>query len=193
MEPVPARAAFLHRDFRLYQAGSFLSTLGSKMLATAVGYQVYELTARPLSLGFAGLAGFLPTFLLTLVSGDVADRYDRRAILAACHAISAVASLLLFVVAGRPEWGVTPIYGAIALDLFAVLLGGATALIPIYARDILRVGPLGNGILRSAPALGAAIMAVSLAHRPVGRNAGRKMLVAVAIFGAGTIVFGVSR
>lgn len=90
-------------------------------------------------------------------------------------------------VRGRPE-----ILGSISLDLFAVLLGGATALLPIYARDILHAGPLGLGILRSAPAVGAALSAVILAHRPPERHAGHKLFAAVAIFGIGTIVFGLS-
>jgi MFS family permease len=83
--------------------------------------------------------------------------------------------------------------GAISLDLFAVLLGGATALLPIYARDILDTGPWGLGLLRSAPAVGALSMAVWLAHHPLERNAGRRMFAGVALFGIATIVFGVSR
>jgi MFS family permease len=83
--------------------------------------------------------------------------------------------------------------GAISLDLFAVLLGGATALLPIYARDILQTGPWGLGLLRSATAVGALAMAVWLAHHPLGGRAGRKMFAAVAIFGLATIAFGVSR
>jgi MFS family permease len=85
------------------------------------------------------------------------------------------------------------ILGAIALDLFAVLLGGATALLPIYARDILHSGPWALGALRSAPALGAAVTGVALALRPIERRAGAKMLACVAVFGAATIVFGLSR
>jgi MFS family permease len=85
------------------------------------------------------------------------------------------------------------VLGAISLDLFAVLLGGATALLPVYARDILRLGPWALGALRSAPAAGAAVIAVALARWPIKRRAGSKMLVCVAIFGAATIVFGLSR
>ena len=77
--------------------------------------------------------------------------------------------------------------------LFAVLLGGATALLPVFASDILHVGPSGLGVLRSAPAAGAAAMALVLAHRPLTRRAGPKMLACVALFGAATIVFGLSR
>jgi hypothetical protein len=85
------------------------------------------------------------------------------------------------------------VLGAISLDLFAVLLGGATALLPVYARDILKLGPWALGALRSAPAAGAAVIAITLARWPIQRRAGAKMLVCVAIFGAATIVFGLSR
>ncbi|HEY1613660.1 MAG TPA: MFS transporter [Rhizomicrobium sp.] len=84
------------------------------------------------------------------------------------------------------------ILGAISLDLFAVLLGGATALLPIFARDLLHVGPLGLGLLRSAPAVGAAFMAASLGRKPLERHVGSRMFAAVAIFGVATIVFGLS-
>ena len=86
-----------------------------------------------------------------------------------------------------------PILGAISLDLFAVLFGGATALLPIYARDILHTGPWGLGLLRSAPAVGAAFVAFVLAHRPLARRAGARMFLCVALFGVMTIVFGLSR
>jgi MFS family permease len=85
------------------------------------------------------------------------------------------------------------IFGAISLDLFAVLLGGATALLPIYADDILRVGPTGLGLLRSAPAVGATTCALILAYKPLGGRTGVIMLLCVAVFGAATIVFGLSR
>lgn len=85
------------------------------------------------------------------------------------------------------------ILGATSLDLFAVLLGGATALLPIYARDILRVGPLGLGLLRSAPAVGATATALLLVRIPIARRAGVKMFATVALFGIATIVFGVSQ
>jgi MFS family permease len=83
--------------------------------------------------------------------------------------------------------------GVITLDLFVVILGGATALLPIYARDILSVGPVGLGLLRSAPAAGALITSIVLARCPVERNIGRKMFAVVGIFGVATIVFGLSR
>lgn len=82
--------------------------------------------------------------------------------------------------------------GAISLDLFAVLLGGATALLPIYARDILRTGPWGLGLLRSAPALGALAASLVLARRPLGGRVGRKLFIAVIAFGVATCVFALS-
>ena len=84
------------------------------------------------------------------------------------------------------------VLGAISLDLVAVLLGGATALLPVFARDILQVGPEGFGLLRSAPAVGAAVVAIALASRPICRHAGRAMFAGVAVFGVATIVFGLS-
>ena len=90
-------------------------------------------------------------------------------------------------------WGHPIILPALALDLFAVLLGGATSLLPIFAKDILRVGVTGLGWLDAAPALGAMTMAVFLAHRPPLKHAGRDLLRAVAGFGLATVVFGLSQ
>lgn len=84
------------------------------------------------------------------------------------------------------------VLGAISLDMFAVLLGGATALLPIYARDILHTGPWGLGLLRSCTAVGALGVALWLAHHPLRGHAGRTMFGAVAMFGVATVVFGVS-
>lgn len=84
------------------------------------------------------------------------------------------------------------VLGAISLDLFAVLLGGATALLPMFAKDILHVGPWGLGMLRAAPAVGALLISVVLARWPVRRRVGRVLLSAVAVFGAATLVFGLS-
>lgn len=88
---------------------------------------------------------------------------------------------------GRPA-----VLGAISLDLFAVLLGGATALLPIFAKDILHVGPWGLGLLRAAPAVGALSMSIVLSRWPIARRVGRRMFGAVAIYGLATLVFGVS-
>jgi MFS family permease len=92
----------------------------------------------------------------------------------------------------RFVWRTELLLAAITLDLFAVLLGGATALLPIFAKDILNVGPSGLGWLRSAPALGAVVMALILAHRPPLRRAGLALLWSVAGFGVATIGFGLS-
>jgi MFS family permease len=93
----------------------------------------------------------------------------------------------------RYLWRAKLTLGAVTLDLFAVLLGGAVALLPIYARDILRVGALGLGILRGAPSAGAVLMAIVLAHNPVRRHAGAILLSCVAGFGVFTVIFAVSR
>ena len=92
----------------------------------------------------------------------------------------------------RHMWREKTVLGTIALDLFAVLLGGATALLPVYAQDILHVGPIGLGALKAAPYVGALVMAVILAHRPPFKRAGRVLLWSVAGFGLCTIVFGLS-
>ncbi len=89
-------------------------------------------------------------------------------------------------------WVRKEILGAISLDLFAVLLGGATALLPVYAREIFHTGPWGLGLLRTAPGVGAAIMAIALAHRPLRGDAGPALLWSVAGFGVFTILFGFS-
>lgn len=89
-------------------------------------------------------------------------------------------------------WSSRLVFAAITLDLFAVLLGGATALLPIYAKDILGVGASGLGWLRAAPAVGALVMALTLAHRPPMQRAGRVLLWSVAGFGAATVIFGLS-
>ena len=84
------------------------------------------------------------------------------------------------------------ILGTISLDLFAVLFGGVTALLPIYARDILQTGPLGLGILRAAPAVGALLMTAMLARHAISRRVGMRMFQAVIIFGVATLVFAIS-
>ncbi|MDB5731366.1 MAG: transporter [Variovorax sp.] len=90
-------------------------------------------------------------------------------------------------------WRRKTVLGAVSLDLFAVLLGGAVALLPIYAKDILHTGPWGLGLLRGAPAVGALVMSIALTRRPVERHVGRTLLAAVALFGVCMVVFGLSR
>jgi MFS family permease len=295
------------RDFRLYLGVRFMSSIAMQMQSVAVGWQIYDITGDPLSLGLVGLAQFLPMAGFILPAGDISDRYDRRVILAVSYAVQALCGLallglalsateatwpfycvlvvfgaargftapaaqsfspflvppallpaavawsssantsaviigpalggLLYVLgasvvyamccalflamaaltvairtraprhvgrAGETGWdrlraGISYIgtrriiLGAILLDLFAVLLGGATALLPVYARDILHVGPDGLGMLRSAQAIGAAATALLLANIPLRRHAGTAMFGGVAVFGIATIVFGVSR
>lgn len=304
------RRAWQHRGFRRYQFVRIATILGLQMQAVAVAWQVYDLTRKPLDLGYLGLVQFIPVLLLWPVTGLVVDRVNRRAVVGTSIAIYAVAAAglcamssgvlgvgidsvtplfaaLSFVAAARafgqpasqallpqlvpiedftnavtwtsslfqlgtivgpaiggvllgvvgvpgvygataalcalasavswtvelrpvppppprgPFWdevfagvrflrGQPVVLGAITLDLFAVLLGGAVALLPVYARDILHAGPTGFGLLRAAPALGAASMALFLAWNPVGGRAGKKMFAAVAVFGLATFVFGLS-
>jgi len=90
-------------------------------------------------------------------------------------------------------WRERFLFGTITLDLFAVILSGATAMLPVYARDILHTGPEGLGFLRAAPAVGAAIVALGLSFRPIEKDVGAKMLWSVAAFGAFTVIFGLSK
>jgi MFS family permease len=300
------RAAFQYPSFVLFQTARFCIVLATEMQSVAVGWQVYEITKRPLDLGLVGLAQFLPGILLFLVSGHVADRYDRRKIVVVCYSGFTLCSALLLFTAVRGERNVSYIFavlallgivrsfngpvsrallpqlvpeehftnavawastffqgaailgpalggiiyaafrgpgavyalaasmavaaifcvlriktqakararepinsrtvlaglryiwreklilGSISLDLFAVFLGGAVALLPVYAREILLTGPWGLGLLRTAPGVGAAAMAVFLAHRPFRRKVGLIMLWCVAGFGLFTILFGIS-
>jgi MFS family permease len=299
--------AFSHPDFALYEAARFFIVTSLEMQSVAVGWQVYDITRRPLDLGLIGLAQFLPGLLLFLVSGHAADRFDRRRVVTVCYCGFALCSALLLTIAWRgirsvhliyavvvllgvvrafnapvsrallpqlvPEghfpnavawnatifraatilgpsiggflyaisrgpsvvyatavatgiaaitstlriklraqvrsrepitwntvlagfryiWSHQLVLGSISLDMFAVLLGGAVALLPVYASEILKTGPWGLGLLRSAPGVGAAAMAILLAHRPLRRRAGLTMLVCVAGFGVCTIIFGLSR
>ncbi|HUA02244.1 MAG TPA: MFS transporter [Candidatus Aquilonibacter sp.] len=300
------RVAFTYPSFTLYQIARTLIVLATEMQSVAVGWQVYEITNRPLDLGLVGLAQFLPGIIFLPLSGHTADRYHRSKILTVGYVGLTICSGLLLAIALCGARSVYPIYaviglvgvarsftgpasrailpllvpeehfqnafawgatffeiatilgpavgglvytifrgpagvyaiamgcgvcgaaamwrvklaprkkaleilnwktvfaglhyiwreklvlGSISLDLFAVLLGGAVALLPVYARDILKTGPWGLGLLRCAPGVGAGIMALLLAHRPLGRRAGMKMLWCVAGFGACTILFGVS-
>ena len=90
-------------------------------------------------------------------------------------------------------WNNKIVFGAISLDLFAVILGGATLLLPVFAKDVLHVGAEGFGILRAGPAIGAAVVAFWLASNPIRKNAGVIMFTAVGLFGVGTLIFGLSK
>lgn len=296
--------AFQHRGFLFYWLSRLCATFAVNMVSVSVGWQVYDLTRDPFDLGLIGLVQFLPALLLVLVTGSVADRFNRRMIMALCLAGEAVAvmallaftisgseivvivfGILLFFgivrafmgpasqslapnlvptqdlasaiawnssawqiativgpVAGGLLYGISPeapyavalammiigailillvpkpaqkilgdkaswetviagfryvwkekiVLGAISLDLFAVLLGGATALMPIFARDILDVGPWGLGLLRAAPAVGALTVAAWLAFHPIRNHAGLLLFAFVTMFGLTTIVFGLS-
>jgi hypothetical protein len=143
--------------------------------------------------------------------GGIVYAVSPTLVYAACGALFIGASILIALIrAGQPAPRREPVtfsimfagfafirrnpivLGAISLDLFAVLLGGATALLPIYARDVFQTGPWGLGLLRAAPAAGALVTALVLTRAPLRRRTGMKMFVAVAVFGAATIVFAVS-
>jgi MFS family permease len=145
--------------------GGFLYALGHPAIVYGLCFVLFQ--AAALIVGRLGGRRFTP-------QPSMATRYER------------VAEGVRFVKA-RPV-----ILGAISLDLFAVLLGGATALLPVYARDILQVGPAGLGFLRAAPAAGAFTMAFALGRRPLGRHVGAIMFAVVAAFGVATIGFGLS-
>lgn len=174
-------------------------TLPNAVAWNSTGWQIANISGP-------ALAGFV----LAAVDGSFPG-YGTVAAYALTVACSAGCIILLVAVrpqlSGRPTtnrslasllaglhfvWNTQLLLAAITLDLFAVLLGGATALLPAFARDILGVGEIGFGWLRAAPALGAMLMAVTLAHRPPLHRPGRALLLAVAGFGAATIVFGLS-
>jgi MFS family permease len=163
-----------------------------------------------------GTALFTVAFQVAMISGPALGGLAYAVTPAAPYAAVAVFSFLASVLNGaiKPDRPVTPkepptlagmfagvgfvrrnpaILGTISLDLFTVLLGGATALLPIYARDILHTGPWGLGVLRGAPAIGALLMAAVLARHAIHRRVGRRMLQAVIVFGLATVVFAVSR
>ena len=301
-----AYSAFAFRDFRYWIAYRYLSGIALQMRAVAIGWYLYELTGSAVALGVAGLASFAPSLVFALVTGHVADTYNRRWVVVISFSVCAAAmlALTLAIVAGSPPlwliylgvavigagrafgnpasqaitpnlvpkenfanavtwysstwqlavvtgpaigglfyffgpyvifyaatiafvlcawcahmlrtpldpstagrgpitwatlsagltfmWSRQVIFGAIALDLVAVMFGGVTALLPIVAKDILEVGPTGLGILRSSPAVGAVLMGFLVARLPVESKAGSKMLIAVGIYGLAAILFGLS-
>jgi MFS family permease len=133
---------------------------------------VYVFTLITL-LGFLGLVGAMRTRPARVVK----NAFNLETMLAGFHYV----------------WQAKLLLGSISLDLFAVLLGGATALLPIYATDILHAGPRALGLLRAAPSIGALAISLVMTVRPIKREAGKLMLVCVGIFGAATVVFGLSR
>jgi MFS family permease len=294
-----------HRSFAFYWVSRVSSTVALQMQAVVVGWLMYEITRNPFDLGLVGLVQFIPAALFVLVSGHVADRYDRRLIVRICQTISGLATLALAVgtaegwmtresllamvfitgsarafeqttltallpgivpmsmlsrataagasatqvaVIGGPALGglltaINPIVvfslccvlyltssfvigrvkaertassrepvslavlfagftyiknnrlilGTITLDLFAVVLGGVYALLPVFARDVFHVDSTGLGLLRASPGAGALLAAILLAHRPPQRYIGKIVFGAVATYGVAIVIFSISK
>ncbi|RCL22389.1 MFS transporter [Pseudomonas sp. AFG_SD02_1510_Pfu_092] len=160
-------------------AASASATQAATIVAPAVGGFLYA---------FGSLWVYGPTVALYAIACGLTLSLQARGQVAQ-RGRASIESLLAGIrfIRSRPD-----ILGAISLDLFAVLLGGATALLPVFAKDILLTGPLGLGLLRSAPAVGALLMSLWLARFPFERNVGRTMFTAVGVFGVATIAFGLS-
>jgi MFS family permease len=171
-------------------------TLGNAVTWNSSGWQFANVAGPALGgLALAAAAGWAaPAYLLaalcSLACVALLTPVRPRQVTARPTATRSLASLLAGVAF---VWRSELLLAAITLDLFAVLLGGATTLLPIYAKDILQVGVVGLGWLRAAPAMGAVVMGLWLAHRPPLRRPGAALLLAVAGFGAATIVFGFSQ
>jgi MFS family permease len=300
--------ALRHPEYRQFLLGAFVASIGSQMQGVAIGWQVYDITHSPLSLGFIGMVQAIPALSLALFGGHLADRRDRRNILFITQTVYFLGSLALFAATRRMPGAVWPIYailfaegiargfqgpamssltpllvpppvfpsavtwrtasfqlsalagpilggflidwnrdpshvyavnaalgaiafatlffiqprpappapekeslkeslmqgvhfvrthpallGPITLDLFAVLFGGAVALLPVFAKDILHVGPDGLGLMRAAPSVGAMLMAIYLIRRPPIQKSGKALLLNVALFGVAMIGFGLSK
>jgi MFS family permease len=293
-----------HASFVMFWCARTSTNGAFQMLAVAVGWQLYDLTNNPLDLGIVGLVQFVPLVSLTVFVGQVADRCDRRVVIAVtqvaktlaaiglavgslggwltrelifvimfligiarafelstihailpdivpqsvlpraiaaaasaqqtaiitgpaiggllyllgpatvyfcCMAIFLTAAVLVSLVhtehARRERAPMTlaslfagftyiqsrqVLFGVISLDLFAVMLGGVTALLPVFARDVLGTGPWGLGLLRSAPAIGALVMSVVLAHHTITRRAGTYLFASIAAYGLAIALFGLS-
>jgi MFS family permease len=151
------------------------------ILGPAVGGMLYALFRGAAGVYLTGIAAVgLATVSLAQVrvpmNPGVKEQFSSRTLVAGLRYI----------------WTHKLILGSISLDLFAVLLGGSVALLPVYAREILHAGPLGLGLLRAAPGVGASLMAIVLAYRPLRRRVGKLMLLCVAGFGVFTVIFGIS-
>jgi MFS family permease len=312
--PTDAYASLRIKDFRLFIFARLCITLAIQIQATVVGWQVYDITNDPLSLGLIGLSEAIPAIAVSLYAGHVADIMERKKIILITISILLFCSLALLIFTTRPDqffstYGALPIYivifisgiargflspanfafmpqlvprnlytnaivlnstfweaaaiggpmiasiilyffktsgitvsyiadailvlaslifyfsvsnkpipssteeqsitekisaglkfvfhnqivlSAISLDLFAVLFGGAVALLPVFAKDILHTGPAGLGILRLAPSIGAMLMAIYITHYPIKKNIGKKLLLCVAGFGFCMVGFGLS-
>ena len=169
-------------DFQNAVAWNATVFTGSTILGPMIGGLLYGFTGTPLPVYLSAAAAYATAlFLVGLIR--ITEQPKPRGV----QSLGTVLEGLRYI--GRNRL----LLGAILLDLFAVLLGGAVALLPAYANDILKIGAKGLGLLRSAPGAGAMIMAAVVAHRPISRRAGALMLWGVAGFGVFTIVFGLSR
>lgn len=309
-DPQEPKSAFAFLSFRLYWLARFFNGFATQIVSVAVGWQIYDETRDAFLLGLVGLAQFAPAIAFVLVTGTVADRYNRRRVMGLCiglealcvaglagfwilhaadptlrgaiwpvfviltlfgvaraflspatqslaanivpresfanavawnssamqasftigpavggllyglssnvpYAVSfvmfAVAAVLTLMIPKPPQRTTSDprsvetmlagfryiranpvVLGAISLDMFAVLLGGATALLPVFARDVLDVGPWGLGFLRSAAGVGALVMVFWLVRNPIRDHAGKVMFACVGIYGLAIVVFGLS-
>lgn len=300
----PVAAAAFGRDVWLYLVARFLWVSAGQIGNVAVGWLIYDLTRSAWALGLIGLFAFGPRLVVAFISGVVADRYDRRVVLAACLLVNAAANLALAALVMMPSpslagiyalftlsstarafaspvvqalsanltsreylsrvvslassvtqistilgpalggllllvglsapfaaaavcflvaiglllairqramrrskeplrlseafagfvfiWRRPTLFGALSLDMMSVLLGGVTTLLPMVASEVLHTGPMGLGILRAAPALGAMTIGLVLAYAPIERRAGSKLFAATIVFGIAIIGFGLS-
>ncbi|MCA1619219.1 MAG: MFS transporter [Acidobacteria bacterium] len=206
-ETVPAGrgssfAALRHRDFRLMWLGQFFSLTGSQMQLVTINWHVYILTrphgeaAAAAALGLVGLVRVLPIVVCSLVGGVVADAADRKRLIVVTQAVMllSAAALAAFTASGLEQ--VWPVYALTALSSAAVAFDNPArqALLPIFARDVLMVGEQGYGLLAAASAAGAVVTGLLLARRGSRwRRPGLAVLVSVAVYGAATVGFGLSR
>lgn len=297
-------AALRYSDFRLLFIGKAFGWIALHMMIVAVGYQVYDQTGDLMNLAYIGLATFAPAIGFALITGYVADLFDRRLVIAICYGVMLIAAALFFLLSLTGTTEVWPVFvilavlgtgrafyqpaanslvpnlvpaeifpnaiawytssnkitqvvgpalggmiylagpevvyglaaagfvlalmttslirtrtgrtgkqkttlrtllaglhyvydkkilfGAILLDLFVVLLGGVTALFPVFAKDILDVGPSGAGFLRSAMAAGAVVTGLALTRITMRHSVGKILYITIVIYGAATVVFGLS-
>lgn len=166
----------------------------ASVIGPALGGLIIATTHRVVFAYIANACAALTFLLLVNSARPRVDEANPKAQDGASPALAPRSMTMETLAAGfRFVWGTKIILAAITLDLFAVLLGGAVTLLPIYAKDILHVGAAGLGWLRAAPAIGAVAMTLLLAHLPPFRKSGRTLLLAVAGFGVATIIFGLSR
>jgi MFS family permease len=300
----PNKLAFTYPGFRFFWLTTLLVSFAVQIMSVSIAWQIYDVTGNAFLLGLVGLCLFLPALVLILVTGLVADRFNRRGIMAICltvelgcalgflalvnvqaHEVWPIFVILVVLGMARAFWGpaaqslapnlvpthalsnaitvnasawqfasitgpavggllygLSPsfafgtgaallvcavvtvllipkpvrreshqatsmetmfggfryifsnkvVLGAISLDMFAVLMGGAVALLPVYTKDILHAGPVELGLLRAAPGIGAIVMALWLTRFPVRDHAGKILFLFVGLFGAFTVIFGFS-